>query len=119
MKRSLSSRSDWGKKRRKAANGGRKEEREGGIEAHCDADIRTVSRESRRSSGGRLRVEPAAQGETFLSRISSDCVVLRRRGSSSLSSQVVGYVRASSMRDVRPLNNAENSGKKKIKVKGW
>ena len=113
-----------GEKRRKAANGGRKEgrkegEREGRIEAHCDADIRTVSRESRRSSdGGRLRVEPAAQGETFLSRISSDCVVLRRRGSSSLSSQVVGYVRASSMRDVRPLNNAENSGKKKIKVKG-
>jgi len=26
------------------------------------------------------------------------------------------YVRASSMRDVRPLNNAENSGKKKMKV---
>lgn len=26
------------------------------------------------------------------------------------------YVRASSMRDVRPLNNAENSGKKEMKV---
>lgn len=26
------------------------------------------------------------------------------------------YMRASSMRDVRPLNNAENSGKKKMKV---
>lgn len=119
MKRPLS----WGGgRRKKEENEGRKEGRkgrEGRIEAHCDADIRTVSRESRRrSSGGRLRVEPAAQGETFLSRISSDCVV-SRRGSSSLSSQVVGYVRASSMRDVRPLNNAENSGKKKIKVKGW
>lgn len=33
---------------------------------------------------------------------------------------VVGsqYVHASSMRDVRPLNNAENSGKKKMKVDG-
>lgn len=28
------------------------------------------------------------------------------------------YVRASSMRNVRPLNNAENSGKKKMKVDG-
>ena len=96
-------------------------------EAHCDADIRTVSRESR-SRVTRLCVKPAAQGEMFLSRISSDYGHGQRRFLPFVVVVVVvlvvvvagsRYVRASSMRNVRPLNNAENSAKKKIKVRRW